>query len=73
MKINFNIPSSFNKKDNLEQRNINPPQDLPALTKNESETIEKSFKNDFAYQSYDYSGSKSVNTSQSGSLLDIRG
>lgn len=73
MKINFNIPSSFNKKDNLEQRNINPPKDLPALTKNESETIEKSFKNDMAYQSYDYSGSKSINTSQSGNLLDIRG
>ena len=73
MKINFNIPSSFNKKDNLEQRNINPPKDLPALTKNESETIEKSFKNDIAYQSYDYSGSKSINTSQSGNLLDIRG
>jgi hypothetical protein len=39
MKINFNIPTSFNKKDNLEQRNINPPKDLPALTKNESEMI----------------------------------
>ena len=72
MKINFNIPSSFNKKDNLEQRNINPPKDLPALTKNESETIEKSFKNDFAYQSYDYTRSKIINTTQTCSLLDIR-
>lgn len=73
MKINFNIPNILDRKDNNQQREITPINKLPDLTKSESESIQQSFKNDFNFQSYDYSGTKKLSNNLSGSRIDLRG
>ena len=73
MKINFNIPNILDRKDNNQQREITPINKLPDLTQSESESIQQSFKNDFNFQSYDYSGTKKLSNNLSGSRIDLRG
>ena len=73
MKINFNIPNNLEHKENTQQREITPINKLPDLTQHESESIQKSFKNDFNFQSYDYSGTKKLSNNLSGSRIDLRG
>ena len=73
MKINFNIPNILERKENIQSRDITPTNKLPDLTQRENESIQQSFKNDFNFQSYDYSGSRKMSNNFSGSRVDLRG
>ena len=73
MKLYFNIPNILERKENIQSRDITPTNKLPDLTQRENESIQQSFKNDFNFQSYDYSGSRKMSNNFSGSRVDLRG